>query len=105
MQIEHFLPGEDDGRDVGRELGVVGAGRLPEGVGGAVQELLVAEDLVLRVGEDELGDLGVAHVDGEQQGFAQLGAVRLLQQALDYLWQSDRCSSCQQKNVNTCRNL
>jgi hypothetical protein len=47
----------------------------------------------------------VAHVDGEQQGFAQLGAVRLLQQALDYLWQSDRYSSCQQKNVNTCRNL
>ena len=42
------LRGEHDGRDVGGELRVV-VGRLPERVGGAVEELFVVEQLVLRV--------------------------------------------------------
>ena len=79
------LSGEHDGRDVGRELSVVGAGRLPERVGGAVDELLLVEYLVLRMVEYEHGDVGVAHVDGEQQCVAHLARVALGQQQLHAL--------------------
>ena len=78
------LRGEHDGRDVGGELRVV-VGRLPERVGGAVEELFVVEQLVLRVRQYWLGYLRVAHVNRQQQCFAKLLAVRLWQQHLHNL--------------------
>lgn len=81
------LGGEHDGRDVGRELGVVRARPLPERVLVAVEELLLVEDLVLGMLEDRLGDRRVAQVDGEQQRVSDLLAVRLGQQDLHDLHQ------------------
>lgn len=57
------LRGKHDGCYVRCKLGIVGAWCLPEGVGGSVQEFLVIEYLVLGVVEDQVGYLGVAHVD------------------------------------------
>ena len=76
------LRGEHERRDVGRELRVIGARRLPERVGVARAKLLVGEHLVLGMTEYGLGYLQVAKIDGEQQRFAYLRTVRLVEQHL-----------------------
>ena len=54
------LGGEHERRDVGRELSIVGRGRLPERVRVAVDELLLVEHLVLGMAQYGLGYLRVA---------------------------------------------
>ena len=59
------LRGEHQWRDIGRKLSIVGAGRLPERVRVAVDELLLVQYFVLRMPQYGLGYLYVAQVDGQ----------------------------------------
>ena len=79
------LGGEDERRDVGRELGVVRARRLPERVRVAAHQPPLAHRPVARVPQDRLRDLHVAEVDRQQQRLAHPRAVRLGQQRLHHL--------------------
>ncbi len=79
------LGGQDERRDVGRELRVVWARRLPERVRVTVDQLLLVDHLVLRVLQYGLGYLCVAHVDREQEGLLYLRAVRFAKQGLNHL--------------------
>lgn len=95
------LSGEHDGRDVGRELSVVGRGRLPERVRVAVHELLLVEHLVLGMSQDRLGYLCVAQVDGEQEGLFHFRRVRPTQQGLHDLemFVLDRETKCRAAEI------
>ena len=81
------LGGQHDRRYVWRELRVVGARRLPERVGVAVEELFVIENPILRMHEYYFGNLRVSHEYGEQQSFTKLRTVRFGQQTLHNLFQ------------------
>lgn len=77
------MRGEDERGDVRRELRVVGRGRLPEGA--VFEDRLLVQVLEPRISKASLGDLNVAEVDGEQQGFAHFLTVAMGEKKRDNL--------------------